>query len=271
LWRQLYSYAYRLLCPALYHIERIKEDAMTLKKEDFAILDEFKFEIQPVGVKYLVRPPQDISGLDQKMALCEMLKKAQEGEVFCVDAKNHTCEAGPYVLGQSEVEPQLVSGEYGAGLGAFKDTRAAARVYNYIPKMARGTVNHVAFSPLDKLSFDPDVMIFLVSTSQAWILLRAMSYETGAMWSSRYSSVIGCSWLFVYPYLSGDVNFITSGLGFGMRRRQLFQEGLQFIAVPFDQLSSMLQTLREMPWIPEPFKPDGLEYVKGLRKKLGLE
>ena len=164
-----------------------------------------------------------------------------------------------------------MSGEFGAGLGAFQDTRAAARVYNYIPRIARNAANHVVFSPLNKLSFDPDVLIFLVPTSHAWILLRAMSYQTGKMWSSRYSSVIGCSWLLVYPYLSGDVNFVASGLGFGMRRRQLFREGLQFIAVPFDQLSSILQTLRDMPWVPEPFKPDGLEYVKQLRIRLGLE
>ncbi len=244
---------------------------MTLSRQDFAILDEFKFNIQPVGVKYLVKPPEGIDRLDQRMALCEMLKRAQGGQIFYADGKNHTCEAGPYILGQSEIEPQLVSGEFGAGLGAFKDTRAAARVYNYIPKIAMNVVNYVVLSPLDKLSFDPDVMIFLVPVSQAWILLRAMSYETGKMWSSRYSCVIGCSWLFVYPYLSGEVNFITSGLGFGMRRRQLFEEGLQFIAVPFDQLSSMLATLKNMPWVPEPFKPDGLEYVRQLRQKLGLE
>ncbi len=244
---------------------------MELNNQDFAVLDELKFEVQPVGVKYLVRQPEGIGMLDQKMALCEMLKRAQEGCVFCADANNHACDAGPYILGQSEIEEQLVSGEFGAGLGAFKNTRAAARVYNYIPKIARGTVNYVVFSPLDRLSFEPDVMIFLASTSQAWVLLRAMSYETGKMWSSRFSSVIGCSWLFVYPYLSGEVNFITSGLGFGMRRRKLFEEGLQFVAIPFDHLPSILQTLRDMPWVPEPFKPDGLEYVKQLRIRLGMD
>ncbi len=242
-----------------------------LAKEEFAILDEFKFAIPPVGVKFFVRPPEGIGRLDQKMALCEMLKKAQGGEVFCADVKDHACEAGAYILGHSEIEEQFVSGEFGAGLGAFKDNRAAARVYHYIPRIASGVVNHVAFATPDKLSFEPDVMIFLAGTSQAWTILRAMSYETGRMWSSRYSAVIGCSWLFAYPYLSGEINFITSGLGFGMRRRQLFPEGLQFIAVPFDQLPSLLRTLREMPWVPEPFKPEGSAYVEELRKKLELD
>jgi hypothetical protein len=115
------------------------------------------------------------------------------------------------------------------------------------------------------------VLVILANTTQAEILLRATSYKTGRMWLSRYSAAMGCAWLFIYPYLSGEIDFITTGLGFGMRRRKLFPEGLQFISIPFDQLPSILETLKEMPWVPEPFKPDGLEYVKNLRVKLGLE
>jgi hypothetical protein len=33
----------------------------------------------------------------------------------------------------------------------------------------------------------------------------------------------------------------------------------------------MLETLKEMPWVPEPYKPEGLEFVKQLCIKLGLE
>lgn len=244
---------------------------MAFNKKDFEIFNEFHFEIQPVGVKYLVRPPETINMLDRKMALCEMLRKAQGGDVFYADAANHTCEAGQYILGQREIEDQFVSGEFGAGLGLFKDARAAGRLYHYIPKIAKGVVKYVVFSPLDKLTYEPDVVIILANIDQAEILLRAMSYETGKMWSSKYSAAIGCSWLFAYPYLSGEINFIATGLGFGMKRRKLFPQGLQFISIPFDRLPSMLQTLREMPWVPEPFKPDGLEYVRQLRQRLGLE
>jgi uncharacterized protein (DUF169 family) len=243
---------------------------MNLKQKDYGILKEFKFEIEPVGVKYLTRPPKGIKKLAQTMALCEMLRKAQGGEVFYAGVENHTCEAGPYVLGQKEIEEQFVSGEYGAGLGVFKDTRAAGRLYHYVPKITKGVVKYVAFSPLSKLHFEPDVFVVLANIDQAEILFRAMSYETGEMWSSHYSAAIGCSWLFIYPYITGKINFVTTGLGFGMRRRKLFPPGMQFISIPFDQLASMLRVLREMPWIPEPFKPNGIEYVKKLRKKLGL-
>ncbi len=244
---------------------------MPLTRKDFAILDKFEFEMQPVGVKYLARPPDAISRLEGQMALCEMLKTAQGGDPFYAEAGNHACGAGTYVLGQTDIQEQFTSGEFGSGLGVFCDARAAARIYSYIPRIAKSVANYVAFSPLTKLPFDPDVLIFLAKTGQAEILLRAMSYKNGKPWLSRYSAAIGCGWLFVYPYLSGEINFISTGLGFGMKRRKLFPEGFHFVCIPFDQLPSMMQTLEEMPWVPEPFKPNGLEYVRQLRLKLGLE
>jgi uncharacterized protein (DUF169 family) len=244
---------------------------MAFKQKDFEIFNDLKFDIQPVGIRYHSMEPQGINRSTQKMALCEMLKIAQGGEVFYADAENHTCEAGPYILGHKDAEKQFINGEYGAGLEAFIDTRAAANVYQLIPKMEKGSVNYIAFAPLNRLFFEPDVMIFLTDINQTWILMRALSYETGEIWQSRYSTVMGCSWIFVYPHLSREINFISSGLGFGMRRRKLFPKDRHFICIPFDKLPSIIRTLREMPWIPKAFKPGGQEYVKQLRKKLGLE
>jgi uncharacterized protein (DUF169 family) len=244
---------------------------MPLLKQDFAILDKFEFDFQPVGIKYLVKPPDRMEKLDTKMTLCEMLKMGLEGNQFYAGIENHTCDAGLYILGQTELSETFISGEYGSELGVFADRRSASRLYHYIPRIAKGVVNYVAISPVSKLSFDPDVMICLAKTNQAEIILRAMSYKTGQMWASKYSSAIGCAWLFIYPYLNGEINFITTGLGFGMKRRKLFPEGLQFISIPFDVLPSLLQTLKEMPWVPQPYQPDGFEYVKQLRIKLGLD
>ncbi len=244
---------------------------MTLKKEDYSILNDFQFEIQPVAVKYFVRMPENIKHIDQKMTLCEMLVKAQKGDIFYSEATDHTCGAGPYVLGHSEIEGPFISGEFGAGLGVFRDNRAASRLYHYIPHIERQVVNYAVFSPLDKLSFDPDLLVILANISQAEIILRAMSYKNGQTWSSRYSAAIGCAWLLVYPYLSGEINFISTGLGFGMRRRKLFPEGQQFISIPYDRLPSMLDTLSEMPWVPEPYKANGMEFAKKLLIRLGIE
>jgi uncharacterized protein (DUF169 family) len=243
---------------------------MTLTKEDCAILDKFEFDVQPVGVKFLAKPPDRIERLSENMALCEMLKKAQEGNAFYADKENHTCEAGVYVLGQADVGEPYISGEFGAGLKIFEEARSARRLYQYIPRIGKGVANYVAFSPLSKLPFDPDVLIILAKTSQTEVLLRAMSYRTGKMWSSKCSAAIGCAWIYVYPYLTGELNYTMTGLGHGMKRRKLFPEGHQLVSIPFDLLPSMLQALRDMPWVLPAFEPDGPEFVSRLLVKLGI-
>jgi uncharacterized protein (DUF169 family) len=243
---------------------------MTIAESELAVLDRFDFEVQPVGVKFMAKRPSPVDRLGENMAFCEMLKRAQEGNAFYADAENHTCEAGLYVLGQADASEPFISGRFGAGLKIFEEPRAASRLYRYIPKIGRDVVNYVAFSPLDKLPFEPDVLILLANTSQTEILLRAMSYRTGKMWVSKFSSAIGCAWIYVYPHLTGELNYTVTGLGHGIRRRKLFPEGLQLISVPFDLLPSLLQTLEEMPWVLPAYKPDGQEYVARLLTELGL-
>jgi uncharacterized protein (DUF169 family) len=243
---------------------------MTLTKEHFNVFDKFDFDIPPVGVKFLTKQPDTVERLDGNMALCEMLSKAQKGDAFFADAQNHTCGAGLYVLGQADITAPFASGNFGAGLKIFEAPRSAGRLYHYIPKIERGVVNYIAFYPLDRLEFDPDLLILLASTAQTEILLRAMSYRTGSMWVSKFSAAIGCAWTYSYPFLTGKLNYFVTGLGHGMKRRNLFPEGRQIISIPFDLLPSMIQTLQEMPWVLPAYKPDGLEFVRRLTDKLGI-
>jgi len=244
---------------------------MTLTEKDFAVLDKFDFDIQPVGVKFLVKRPDMVERLGENMALCEMLKKAQEGNTFYADAENHTCEAGPYVLGQADAPEPFKNGEFGAGLRIFEEPRTASRLYLYTPKLGRGVVNYVAFSPLDNLPFEPDLLILVANSNQTEILLREMSYKTGKMWVSKFAPAMGCTWTYIYPYLTGELNYFMTGLGHGMRRRKVFPEGHQVISIPFDLLPSMLQTLEHMPWVLPAFKPDGQEFVNRLLIELGID
>ncbi|MBN2061182.1 MAG: DUF169 domain-containing protein [Deltaproteobacteria bacterium] len=240
-------------------------------KADFSILNRLNFKISPIGIKYFPKPPESLNRLEGKIALCEMLKRAQEGEAFYADVENQACGAGAYVLGQKDIHPRCHNGEYGAALKIFDSPRSGARLYHYIPTVARGIINSVAFAPLDKMEYDPDILLCIADTDQTEILLRAMSYRTGKMWSSKSSPAIGCAWIFVYPYLSGELNYGITGLGHGMKRRNLFPKGNQIIAIPFDQLHLILQSLKEMQWVLPAYQSDGFDFVSKVISELGIE
>jgi uncharacterized protein (DUF169 family) len=165
-----------------------------------------------------------------------------------------------------EHEPIFESGQVGPRLEVLKDVRANQRIYHVIPKLKKDTVNYVAFSPLDKLSFEPDVLILTANSTQAEILLRASSYSSGRMWSARGTPVIGCAWLYIYPHLSGELNFTVTGFGFGMRARRLFPEGLILMSIPWDLLPGLIINLRDMKWVPHSYTIGREEHKKKVKR-----
>jgi uncharacterized protein (DUF169 family) len=222
---------------------------MSSIREDLSIFNKFDFERKPVGVKFLPSKPEGIKSLDKILDFCEMLPEAQEGDAFYVTKENFTC-VGPLILGMIEHEPIFESGQVGPSLEVLKDVRANQRIYHVLPKLQKGSVNYVAFAPLDKLTFEPDILVITANVSQAEILLRALSYSSGRMWSARGTTVISCAWLYLYPYLSGELNFTITGFGHGMRARRLFPEGLILMSIPYDLLPGMVKNLQDMKWVP---------------------
>ena len=248
---------------------------MSPTKADYSVLNKFNFEKPPVGVKFLFMKPEGIERLDKKLNLCEMPKEAQErGTPFYTDADNHICNSGAHLIFGSELPKAISSGQKGPALEIFKEPRVNRRILEVLPKLEKGIVNYTVFSPLDKMSFEPDLVIILTNeTSQTELILRAMSYTTGKMWSSKMTYVVACAWVFVYPYLSGEVNYITTGLSFGMKLKKIYPEGRQLISIPYDWLHTVMQNLEEMAWVPTVFTvftDKKEEFIKQAFGKLGI-
>lgn len=222
------------------------------------LFGRFKFEISPVGVKFLNVKPSELNQIDKIMDFCEMLKEAQNGNNFYVTKDNFTC-IGLLILGMIESEPIFEQGRVGPKLGIFKEERANRRIYQYLPRLPRNSVTYIAFSPMEKLSFEPDLIIVLATVEQAEIILRAKSYTTGEPWNAKGTTVAGCAWLYIYPYLTGDINFTVTGFGFGMKSRRLFPEGKILMTIPWDKIPQLVTNLQDMEWIAESYTlgPEG--------------
>lgn len=233
--------------------------------QDLKILEKFNFERKPVGVKFSSTKPDGIPKLDKILDFCEMLKEAQEGDPFYVTKEEFTC-IGPLILGMVEHDPIFEAGLVGPELEVFSDPRANKRLYHILPRLVKDSVNYVIFSTFDKLTFNPDILIILASTSNAEILLRAHSYKTGKMWSTRGTPVGACAWLYLYPYLSGELYFTVTNFSFGMKSRRLFPESHILMSIPWDLLPGMIANLKEMAWVPNSFTIGREEHKKKVKR-----
>jgi uncharacterized protein (DUF169 family) len=217
-------------------------------ESDLSVYDKFDFENPPVGVKFLLGKPEGIEQLDKSLPICEMIKEAHRRETpFYITKENEDC-FGKVPMGWGEI-PFAEGGYIGEELGIYQEARANSRLYLQAPKFSKGVVNYVAFSKLDKLTFEPDLLILLANPNQAEIVLRAMTYKTGAIYESKTSIVLACAWLFTYPYQQGKVNFMLTGLDHGMTSREIFSAGQVLISIPYDWIPVITQNLKEIKWV----------------------
>ncbi len=217
--------------------------------QDLSIFNKLDFERPPVGIKFLFFRPESMKQLEagKTLSFCEMLKEAWEttAPFYFGNENNETC-VGKILLGMEAMEPFAESGQIGARLGIFQEPRANYVFYQYVPKFEKGIVNYVAFSPVDTLTFEPDVLIITATHNQAEIVMRAMTYSTGELYHSKTTPVMGCAWIYIYPFQSGKVNFIIPEMVHGMKGRELFAEGSILISIPYQWIQVITKNLQEM-------------------------
>jgi uncharacterized protein (DUF169 family) len=240
---------------------------------DVSVYSRFDFEQPPIGIKYLFYKPEGIERLGKRLALCEMLSEAhQRQEPFYFTGEDESC-FGASFLGMMKGSPGIADGgELGIKFGIFQEPRANARLRRLTSNIPPGSVNYVAFSPLDKLTFEPDLIIFTTNPSQAEVLLRAMTYSSGELYESKSTCIGGCSWLYAYPYLSGKVNYVVTGLSFGMKGRHAFPEGRMLISVPYQWIPTITRSLNDMEWGLPGYamdKDEFREYEQAIIKEIG--
>jgi hypothetical protein len=83
--------------------------------------------------------------------------------------------------------------------------------------------------------------------------------------------VMGCSWIFAYPYVTGQVNYVVSGMGSGIKANKVFPPGRQIISIPFNRLPAITQNLQEMEWVLPIYKDESEKTIEKVHAELGLE
>jgi uncharacterized protein (DUF169 family) len=238
-------------------------------KTDLSIYKKFNFERSPVSINYCFYKPKGFKKLDKPVGLCEMVKACQEkGEPFYITGDEEDC-VGKRFLGLptsdkgANVTPHYPDGgRLGVNLGAFQRPAANLRLRTFCSLMVPGSIHYVLYTPMDKIKYEPDLLVFVCPPTQAEVILRASTYTTGEMFESRGTTVANCTSLYIYPYQTGKINYMVTGLSWGMNGRRVYPEGLIILVVPFQQLRMVTDNLKEMTWYRDSLKLDRDGYVK---------
>ena len=217
--------------------------------QELSIYGRFNFEYAPVAVKFLLpKPDEGIKRLDKSISLCEMITEARvRNEPFYVPKDKDGC-VGKVALGMVDLEVPGAGGLGGPKFGIYQEDRANHALFKHAPMFRRGVVNFVVFSTLEKLAFEPDLLILNADVEQAEIVIRAMSYSTGDPVESKITPALGCSWILVHPFQTGKANYMITGTTFGAKAKEAFEPGQFLFGIPYQQLPMVTQNLKEMEW-----------------------
>lgn len=243
---------------------------------DLSVLHELGFSKPPVGVRFCFFKPEGIEPLDTPLAMCEMVSEAQRRHApFYMDRDNEDC-MGKGAMGMMEGgEPGwAAAGLIGERMDVFKDAGANMRCMRHYTTFKDGAVNYVAFASLDALDFEPDLLIFVGPMREVGLILRAMAWSTGELLESKSTPVFQCSWIYSYPQLTGKVNYVTLGAGFGTTAREAFEPGQVVVSVPSPWFPVILQNLKDMRREPRAWgygREEWIEEEKGIYAKLAQD
>ncbi|MCL2549943.1 MAG: DUF169 domain-containing protein [Methanimicrococcus sp.] len=127
--------------------------------------------------------------LDRQMRHCQITDYVRRtGEMFCTTLEEQQCKGGAAALGLTKLPDKVRSGEfYCDGLHHFETVEAAKKTVDLIPFPEPNTNSAVIYGPLEKATFEPDVVIFIVNPKQAMLLTQGYEYRDGGRIFAEFS------------------------------------------------------------------------------------
>lgn len=200
-----------------------------------------ELENSPIAISFSNEPPEGVKQLSGGLRLCQMLDKVRfEGETFYTRAENHACDGGCSSCGLKEMGEKIKTGEFLCKMGLFGTKRAARRFINANPRIASGTVKIVSFSPLEKTSFEPDVVVLVCNAKQGQRVSEAFAYESGKRTTGMTGPPI-CSSIVAAPYLTGEVVYSLGD--HGARKYMKLRDEDLFVGIPAELLPTINENL----------------------------
>jgi uncharacterized protein (DUF169 family) len=201
---------------------------------------------EPVALRWYTKVPKDLPRLESRLRFCEKLEQAAQGQCFFSTPDEEECMGGAKYCGLcagKEFTPSRLSGEFLVTRGIYRNVPAVQRAWQAYQRIEPGIFQALAFAPLSRAPFEPDVIFVVCSALQGMELLHANAYDSGERGIGGDAGPI-CSSMAAVPYLTGKV---TYGFGdVGSRGRMTVGDGDVMVSIPGSALARIIANLNEM-------------------------
>lgn len=222
----------------------MKTEYKTISKK---MKDKLGLERSPVAVKLVLREedlPEGVERISEPARHCEMVMRASRGEIFYALGEDQECKGGAGAIGADEMPEKVKTGEFYYGLGRFSSFPAAKRTLDLIPKIDL-KFYAVVYAPLEKVEFDPDVIVVVCNPAQALRLVQALVYTKGGRVRGDFAGIQSiCADAVAGPYMRGEAN-ITLACS-GSRQYSDIREDELIVGLTAENIECIMEALEEM-------------------------
>jgi len=199
----------------------------------------------PFGVKFYdtleERPPKTIRP-HHPMNVCQVTALTRYyGRSMYFTLENMACIVGAVAVGLMEAPENMRTGRIAAMLHA--DMESAKRFTDLVPRIPPGRIKAVATAPLNRLTFDPDLVVMYGNTAQVMRVVQAYLWKRGGRVSfSTGGEYSLCADILADTYNKQDISVAIPC--FGDRKTALVQDDELTAAFPVSLVPEIMEGLR---------------------------
>ena len=213
-------------------ISQIFKDTLTLRWD-------------PVAIR-LMRPGEEkpAQTIEPSVPLrhCQSIIVARRGTCLYMPPRSHACPDGAGIMGLVEMSPKLRSGDLYLLFKKLPSKEICQKMIGDRPEFEPGSFDATALAPLDKATFEPDVVVLTLYPEQAMWVCCAQTYQDGERQefsTSGYNSC--CADLVIQPMKKGKMN-ISFGC-YGARASSEINDFEMYLSIPTKLLEPIAEAL----------------------------
>lgn len=202
----------------------------------------------PVAVR-LMRPgeevPEGVAEPADRIRHCQSITAARRGNCLYLPPRKHACPDGAGIMGLITMSPKLRSGDLYLLFKKLPTIECARKMIASRPEFAPGSYAATLVAPLEKATFEPDVVILTLWPEQAMWLCCSSTYGSGerqVFQTSGYNST--CADLTVQVMKSQRMN-ISFGC-YGARASSDVEDFEVYVSIPYGQLAAIVASLEKL-------------------------
>ena len=225
-------------------------DAKKINRCGQELIKLLNLSTSPVAVKLILKgeeTPEEIKKVGEVMTHCQFVDRVRRTrEEFYTLGEDQMCKIGAGTMGLNEIPPEVFSGEsYYKEFKLFSTQGASRRTVEKIPILPPNSIVSVMYSPLEKTSFVPDVVVVICNPKQIMLLTQAYMYKTGGRLETSFVGTQSfCSEGVVQTYKEGKVGVAVGCSGSRSLTRIADEE--MIMGIPVELLVDVTSGLNEI-------------------------